>query len=543
MKRWTTIGLALALLVLVLAMSCEQVTDPLTVSQFKTSNNAVLFNAATGVQKSVFYVGENVFLTINDLYPNEQTDIQIVRKSDGNIIKRMLVISDENGSIVDLPVWFLNGFRKPGELAGDHKFVAHIEQPGVGHDWKIFSIPFEARDQITPDPGMGLVNGDTYEPLGQGVIAGQPVWIAGINLGAHVTYKFLLVNDRNNYTLGEAFTDVSDNGIETDRTERDGTFEPTKISNSAILGAYDIIADREPFGVYNTGDWIGDPKHPGVVVQNPASGAHIIQDIACDAYGTHKNQFDSLEVIYGQVTAMTRPQGASEFVTVFIAPHKPVWMKGDKLFSLRTVGTHEMPVQCLWNGYWGYLPVIRIHGGSLATDPNPIKMWPGEYDVILDVDRNNVYDPGVDILDGGALPGFTVPGKVPPVRFGASADLDFLGRTEGDPDIWGYFRDHIKTPVWGVLVDSLGGFISGVPIKFSISEGSGTLSTTTATTGLNGAAYTVFSGLTWGKSATVKLEARVKDKDYVRYVLIFRKIPWQHNQGIIVHNQGTMNGN
>jgi len=94
-----------------------------------------------------------------------------------------------------------------------------------------------------------------------------------------------------------------------------------------------------------------------------------------------------------------------------------------------------------------------------------------------------------------------------------------------------------------VLVDSLGGFISGVPIKFSITEGSGTLSTATATTGLDGAAFTVFSGLSWGKSATVKLEARVKDKDYVRHVLIFRKIPWQHNQGIIVHNQGVMSGN
>lgn len=543
MKRWMKTTVALAVLVLALMTNCEQVSDPLTLSQFQTASNATLYNAATGVQNSVFYMYDNVLLTIQDLYPNEQTDVQIVRKSDGNIIKRMLVFTDENGVIKDLPVWYFNGYKKPGELAGSHKFIAHIEQPGVGREWKIFSIPFEARETLPSAPQLRIVDA-AGNFVGASVVVGQPVYVEGSKCGVKKAIQVRLIYDKVSYTAGDPLTDVSDNGVESDNTEKNGSFEPTKICNTAILGAYDVVVDTEPFGVYNDGDVVTDLLFPGLLVQNPAGAADIIQDIACDAFGTYQNQFDSLATVYARVNAIVKPKLPSEFVNVFIAPHKALWQTGDALYSMRTVGTFEMPVQCLWNGYAGYLPLIRIHGGSLSSDPMPIKMWPGEYDVIIDVDRNYVYNPGTDILDGGSAgPGFTVPGKVPGIRFGASADNDFLGRTAGDPAIWGYFRDQVVTPVWGVVVDSLGGLVRDIPITFSIIDGPGSLSVPTATTGLNGAAFSVFTGATVGSATVVKLEATVKGKDYTKNVLIFRKIPWQHNQGIIVHNQGVVSGN
>jgi hypothetical protein len=542
MKKLPKTGRVLALLLMVLVLGCEQVNDPLTISQFQTASNATLFSATTGVNKSVFYTYENVMLTVEELYANEQTDIQIVRKSDGSITKRMLVMTDESGVLRDLPLWFYNGYRKPGELGGNHKFVVHIEQPGVGREWKILTIPFESREALPSSPQLRVTD-EAGVFKGGAVPAGTPVYVEGSKIGVKVIIQLLMVADKTSYTPGDLLTDLSDNGIEIEKTEKNGMFEPARICNSAPAGAYDIIADTEPFGTYNTGDVVNDVPFPGLLVQYAAGAGDIIQDIACDASGTHLNLFNELDAVYARVNALTRPGYVpSEFVNLFIAPHRPVWMAGDPLFSMRTVGTFEMPVQCLWNGYAGYLPLIRIHGGSAAGDDNPIRMWPGEYDVILDVDRNYQYNPGIDILDGGAAPGFTVPGTVPAVRFSACADNDFLGLKQGDPLIWGYFRDQIETRVWGVLVDNNGQPISGITITFSIVEGPGTLSAGTATTGSNGGAWSLYSGAGWGQTAVVRLEARVNDVDYVRDIRIFRKVPYTHNQGI-VHNQGMVSGN
>lgn len=543
MKQWPKIGWVLALLLMVLAIGCEQVSDPGTVAQFQTASNATLFSTATGVSKTTFYSYENVLLTFEDLYPNEQTDVQIIRKSDGHMIKRMLVITDGTGAIRDLPIWFFNNYRKPGELGGEHNFFVHLEQPGVDRPWKIFTIPFHSQETLPSDPQLRVTDA-AGNFAGGALFVGNPVYVAGSKIGVKATVQLLMVADKSIYTTGDVLTDLSDNGIETTKTEKNGLLGPVKICNAAAVGAYDIVADTAPFGVYNAGDVVSDAAFPGLLVQNHSGASDIIQDIACDATGFYKNQFDSLEIVYAKVNALTRPGYVpSEFVNLFITPHKPVWNKGDALFSMRTVGTFEMPVQCIWNGYAGYLPLIRMHGGSLASDDAPIRMWPGEYDVILDVDRNYTYDPGIDILDGGAAPGFTVPGKVPPVRFAVTADNDFLGREAGNPNIWGYFRDQISTKVWGVLVDKDGIPISSIPVNYAITSGPGSLSAASAVTGLNGGAWVVFSGGTYGAGTVVQLTCRVNDVDYTKSIRIFRKIPFSHNQGVIVHNQGTVSGN
>ncbi|MBN1318190.1 MAG: Ig-like domain-containing protein [Anaerolineales bacterium] len=536
MKKLVLRGGFSLLIVLLLAIGCEQVKDPLIFTQFKVDQNVSMFSSANGVDKRIFYTYENVVFSFENLYPNEQTDIQIIRLSDNNVIKRLLVFTDEYGAIKNLPIWYYNNFLKPGELGGDHKFYVHLIQPGVTRPWIIYSIPFESRDQLPPTPQIRVTDmGGVFK--GGTIYTGQGIYVEGSGFLIHQEIKLVVVDNSDAYNVGDPLTDVSNNGIQSMMVDRDGNFPPTLVFSSARPGAYDVIADTEPFGVYNVGDVVNDPMFTGVVVQSPSIAGDIIQDIACDELGYYKNVFDSLETIYARVNSNFKPGYLqSEFVSVYITPHKPVWKKDDPLISLRTVGTFEMPIHCLWNGWAGSFPPIRIHGRSLPDDPAPIKFWPGEYDMIIDVDRNDLYDPGIDILDGGSQPGFVVPGKVPPVRFGVCAEHDFLGRYEGDPLIWGYFRDQIKTKVWGVLVDSTGQLISQIPINFAITSGPGSLTNTTATTDINGSAYTTYSGGTWGSHAVVRLDATVFNRLYTKDVLILRKIPHTHNQGIIIGN-------
>jgi hypothetical protein len=541
---------AAALVLTVLAVNCEQVSDPLTLSQFNTAKNASMFSSINPLDRRVFYHYENILLSMEDLYPSEQTDIQIIRMSDKRIIRRLLVITDEYGKLTRLPIWnFINyNFRRPSdpkiESSGD--LVVHVLQPGIDREWKIFSIPFEIKDALPPHAQIRVVD-DGGAFLAASVLTGQPVYIEGSKLAKHAKVKLLVVPDRSSYASGDSYSDVTGT-IEECQVDNAGAFPPTLVWASPVPGDYDVVADTAPYGVVNDGDMINEIPLTGLVVQNPRQTADIIQQIACDENGLHKDVFDSLEALFVKVNAQVKPWMASEFVNVFVAPHRDFWADGDSIVDMRTVGTYEMPIQLMWNGAAGSVPVTRVRGRSLPDDIKPIKMWPGLYDVILDMDRDYIYNKGYDILDGGPQVGFTVPGPIPPVRFAANANIDFLGlrNDENHPNLWGYFRDATETRIWGVLVDSLNNPIPWIPVKFKVIDGPGSLSRGMNETDLEGDAWSMFTGGQYGKGTTVRLDATVKDVEYTKYVLIFRKIPYSHNQGIIIggdtHNQGVLNG-
>lgn len=535
MKKVIEVGSVLAVIILLLASGCEKISDPVVVSEFQVNRN-VTMSASTQepLNKRTFYRYETIYLTFENLYPGEQVDIQIIRERDLKILKRLLVFTDEYGAIRDVPIWYYIGHEGPCHFENlADKYVVHLIQPGVNRLWRIYSIPFEIVKSFPNSPQIRVIDAAGCFLAGS-VQPGDPLIIEGSVLPKNQNVQLLVVNERPSYMVGEVLTDMSDNGIEAVFIGESRALAPTVIWNSITPGAYDVIVDTAPFGVYNTGDIVNDMMLTGVIVQNIPNNGHIIQDIACDRFGNYKNYFDSLETVYAKVNAFTQPRLLSEFVSVFLTPHRQQWLEGDSLVSLCTVGTFEMPLDCLWNGTAGSLPIIACHGRSDRDDPTPIRLWPGIYDVVIDVDRNYVYNPGIDILDGGDQPGFIVPGSPPPVRFGANADLDFLGIEEDDPNLQGVFRDEIHTSVWGVVVDSLGNFIEKLPIRYDIVWGPGSVDRDSSFTNLYGASIAVFRGGEWGKGTLVQLSVIVDGKLYIKYVLIFRKIPYSHNQGIII---------
>ncbi len=575
MKRFKTTGWALALLLMVLAIGCEQVSDPLTLSSFDVARNASFNSGATmGTNRSVFYPYETIFFSYSGLYPSEQTDIQIIRLRDKQMVKRLIVITDENGEIRNLPIWYTIGHVRPGVFKDEaDEYAVHLEQPGLDRPWKIYTIPFDIRNSTPPPHAQVLtVNAAGQFVAGQ-YITGSAVYAKGTKFGAGKNLQLLIVQDRSSYATGDPYTDVSGDGIEAVTTDGSGAFPATRIWTSAAAGSYDVVVDTEPFGQFNAGDVISDPLITGVVVQGASlTGVDLVQDIACDQGGLHKNSFATTEAVFARADAQTMPQDTweSEYIAVYITPHKEVWEHGDSLVAVRTVGTHEMPVWCLWQRNSGSLATIHARGITVSTDPMPVQLWPGKYDVIIDVDRNTVYNKGVDIIDGGSQIGFEVTGDVPGYRLVASADIDFLGCKNDmedywgnfkgpiDPKLyhdrgkWGWFKDRHRTMIWGEVVDSTGYLIPGAKISYTKISGPGWLDRKSATTNASGNACAVFQGSGIGQKTVVRVDADFdvlqpdgitwKHHHLTHNVVLFIKVCYYHSQGII-HNQGTVGGN
>jgi hypothetical protein len=86
------------------------------------------------------------------------------------------------------------------------------------------------------------------------------------------------------------YVDVSGDGVESVTTNGEGVFALTQVwSNPSPIGAYDVIADKAPFGEYNPGDLVADQPITGLLVQEEAQFADILEEIACDELGNFKN--------------------------------------------------------------------------------------------------------------------------------------------------------------------------------------------------------------------------------------------------------------
>ncbi|HNT67130.1 MAG TPA: hypothetical protein PKN04_15205 [bacterium] len=537
--RGRAIAVLTAVLVLLVVLQCEQIKDPLSVNAMQIAKGAKLSDL-NGPARSLFYRYETIFLTMENLYAQEQTDIQIIRLKDEMIIKRLLVLTDELGRLDDVPIWYRIGHLESG-MEGD--YVVHVVQPGINRKWIELAIPFAVKDYKLPVFHLNITDAQGNY-LGGSCNVGEPVSVVGRISGGAQEIKFWVVEEPGPsvpFTAGMTYVDVSGDGVESVTTNGEGVFALTQVwSNPSPIGAYDVIADKAPFGEYNPGDLVADQPITGLLVQEEAQFADILEEIACDELGNYKNVFDSLETIFARVnpnrrpllTNRRRPIDTAEFIGVFITPHKDVWTEGDSLVDIRTVGTFEMPIHCLWAQSSGSLPITRLRGLPMVDDPRPIVMWPGEYDVIIDVDRDTYYDQGTDILDGGPMgPGFVVPGNPPEVRFVASADIDFFTcpRDLYFPEDW--------TKVWGTLVDSLGTFYKDIPIAFTVVSGPGSFDADTSITSGSGRAYSIFRGGQKYTGTLLRLDATLDKELYTKYVLVFRKGCYVHNQGY-THNQG-----
>lgn len=163
-------------------------------------------------------------------------------------------------------------------------------------------------------------------------------------------------------------------------------------------GVYDVVVD-----VDGNGSFDGDvdlmsrrPRlNPCFTIQQARADTPValVGQICSDAQGNHRDIFNPLvgdpdnRDMFAFITPERRPRGGDVLaVHKYVVAHQDAWAQGDPLTDV-TAGFETDPVQ------------------GFCTNEAPWMVWPrqlfaaGCYDVVIDVNRNGVYDLGTDLLD------------------------------------------------------------------------------------------------------------------------------------------------
>jgi len=486
--------------------SFQEVNDPGAANStwlFKSTNHRVVLSNANGQESSTFYDLESLFLDLFDLVPLQQYCIEVADVDEVKPFRVALVVSDSLGRILDLPLLYDIGFdpvnNKP-VLPGNYEIRVQRRDCNVLPD-----IPFRVVAGQRPGTGVVIPTNSSGQYNGGVVSTGGDLYAKVAGLPSSAAVRLYVVADKRRHNIGESLNDIS-GGFETATTTAGGELPPTLIwpGVSASPGtALDLIVDFPPFGEVSANDVLREAKLVGVTVQNLSSAADIITNLTANENGLPKDVFTASEMIFVLANPPQQPLLGSGDVSVYGVVHQQVWTPSDRLIAVanelnRT--SHDMPnLECA-RALSGSKALFPIYWGS--------GIRPGRYDVIIDIGRNNIYDRGTDLLDGGARVGFTVPGKIDSIRMFLAADRDFR-------------PEDVPTNVYAKLVREDDSPMPGIPVTFEIISGPGTLSLRDTITDATGVATAVFSGGNPCVLTIVRATATIKN-DIFNKILVER---------------------
>ncbi|MBN2000247.1 hypothetical protein JW935_22045 [candidate division KSB1 bacterium] len=518
MKKLLLVGL-----LFMLGCNSQKVTDPLSLTRFNIEQSNSLFGH-DGQQRDTFYSYETIYLSIKNLYGNWETDIEIAKESNCDQEFELLVASDIDGEIHNLPVWhFTNTDENGAPIDQSGNYIVHIVQAHHQKPWKNYKIPFTIINSLPPFAQARLTDAAGIFKHGS-YLLNEDVYIEASGLPANTEVRIYIQNCPGDYSIGAAYTDVSGK-IDTVTTTGGGAINTTLVWPSAgTTGCFDVVVDLAPFGEYNNGDLVLNPLEPGLMIQTPSQTTDIITDIACNGAGIHLDIFDEKEEIFACICPTPLPRlidGHLHDVQsgIFLMPHKEIWVQDEPLLFIETGGSMQSPTICLTNPVSQSLALIRIRTESKPNYRRPVRLWPGDYDVILDVNNNTLYDPGIDVLDGGTRAGFSIPGEKPEIYFFMTAFTDYAALGPDDTLIRALVFRSDGTPVTGVTVD------------FRVVKGPGAVHPTSDVTGPTGVAETRFSEGKIGEWSLVRALVTVGDVQYKCYTSVHNEIPCTHYQG------------
>ncbi|MFH1999677.1 MAG: clostripain-related cysteine peptidase [Planctomycetota bacterium] len=226
----------------------------------------------------------------------------------------------------------------------------------------------------------------------------DPVHITGFHLPPGLATAFI-VDDRKDWVAGELLFDRS-GAPESITIPADGYLPPTLIwpcASGAQRIDFDVVLDMDADGKYSEPDLLDAQAGTGFVVQkapDPESrnSLHRIEQLASDRHGLYKDQYSIEEDLYLWLNPATGIENlnADRCVDWMIVPLKETWNDQDLLEPVAPVTTDTLQQGCTNAG------LRRVWAAPLTE---------GKFTVVLDTDRDGLYDQGLDILDGCSSPG------------------------------------------------------------------------------------------------------------------------------------------
>lgn len=240
---------------------------------------------------------------------------------------------------------------------------------------------------------------------------GDPLYTSGGNFPPNAEVHLSPFADRPEWLDGDDVTANYDPGGGTQGrgstiafTDANGDLPITQLVNFVWFGiegdGFDIVADLTPFDVFNLGsDAVDGHAVVGATYQIPDVGTDIDSELACDKDGNYLDTYGQGDDVWVFINPPLQYVIQHGWVEKYVCNHQDEWQDGDPLQDVS--GGDEMD---------------GVQSG--CTNEQIVIIWPGplppgDYDIIIDINRDGTYTQGVDIVDGGSAEsmgkiGFTV---------------------------------------------------------------------------------------------------------------------------------------
>ncbi len=363
----------------------------------------MVINLSTGIA-GVINHGETLAVSVTGLQPGEYpVEVTIGYPMSGDeapMDVRAKLTADADGRIDNAIIAYDVGLRdlQPGYYS---LYVEASKGMVVGH----FTVPDEPIGPVVWDCDIDGEFSNAFE-------SGEPVFFAANALEPGETYRAWPVKDRREWLDGDIFkswkmeqpASIWPEGVPEyveAVADENGEIAPTQLIPYAskfypgLTDQFDIVLDAAPFGAFNSSTDAVDGKLPtGVVVQDEPQQGHIITQLAARENYTYTDVFEEGESVYIWLNPGVRLIPTITYVYKYIVEHQDEWIDGTPLTDI-TAGAEADIVQygCINEG------IILVWVYALE----------GEYDALIDINANGIYDEGTDILDWSAgAPGFRV---------------------------------------------------------------------------------------------------------------------------------------
>ena len=419
MKKVLSIfGVILLLLLVLFYLLCRQTSSKKLPTSLKS---------AAGVETTEFQPHDSILFEARDLLPRSGYDVQIVR-DDGHEMIALKLSSDGNGIIPETVLWYNIGVLpcvkiRVNDLASTavtHDEITDAAVIGRKYFLRIRrgkEIVRETAFQVSPR----LLTPTLYAADSRGcpksgfLIGEEDIWVVGRNFPEGSLVRLWAVPQKADWKEGDKLLDKSKQydpdmpplfELTSGATDFKKLLWPRGLTS---LGSYDIVAEvvTYPFGSYRAHasaevkDIVSYLSYSGFVVQRRPGVAEPLEfDIAGTVHSpfTFQDTFLPDENVFVGVDPCIQPAYVGQTADVYIVADRTdtQWTVDKNLADMTAGGVVET------------LTVGGLCGNCWKVLAWPATLTEGKYDVVLDFNRDGLYTPGVDLIDGLDRVGFTV---------------------------------------------------------------------------------------------------------------------------------------
>lgn len=435
----------------------------------------ILLTNSSAVETTEFQLYESILFDAVDLSPRTGYDIQVARE-DGQIITELVLSTNAQGQIPQTVLWYNIGVspcppvstRAPAIVRRVSYDVRDFDYSGIDYTVKILhngelvrGTNFRVAEALLR-PVLYASNWRGCPKSGF-LIGEEDVWIVGKNFPKGSIIRLWAVPASSNWQDGDQLLDKTKQynnwpppvlELRADENDFIKKLWPRELTS---LGSYDIVADvityeagyYHPIATAQVQDVVSHTTYSGFVIQRRPGAAEPLEvDIAGCLHSpyTFRNTFLTTEDVFVGVDPCYQPSYVGQTADIYIVPDQnDAWWTvstGVNLSALDETGTVET------------ITVGGTCGNCWKTLAWSAPLTVGEYDVVLDFNRDGFYTPTIDLIDSLDPIGFVVSEvRVNTISFnysgsGAITIRDNINKTNISPPEY-YSANHIvKVAAW-----------------------------------------------------------------------------------------------